>query len=221
MSVMTGAAKVPAVKKAAAKAPSASKTGGAKKASPPAPAKKTAPARKGTAAPAGKATAPAPSRSQRARTKAAGAGKDFLGEGVKLGKAHRVVAAEFVLCVVLVGIGPILIRKPKNGHLYQANDFVRLSALSLLFFVLALMSNTPRSARLAAAFGGLVTLGVVYNASAPLAAVGGVFVNSTKTKGAVATAAEGTETYDTATYTPGLDTGPVQLTGGSSGAVSA
>jgi len=46
-------------------------------------------------------------------------------------------------------------------------------------------------------------------------------VNSTKSKGAVATAAEGTETFDTATYTPGLDTGPVQLSGGNGGAVSA
>lgn len=204
--VAKGAGKTPAVKKAAAKAPSASKAGGVKKAAP---------------APAKKASPPAPSRSQRTRTKAGGAGKDFLGEGMKLGKAHRVVAAEFLLCVVLVGLGPIVIRKPKNGHVYEANDFVRLSALSLLFFVLALMSNTPRTAKLAAAFGGLVTLGVVYNAAPAVTAAGAVFVNSTKNKGAVATAAEGTETYDTATYTPGLDTGAVQLTGGSGGAVSA
>jgi hypothetical protein len=211
---MTAATQSPAAKKAAAKAPSASKAGGAKKAAP-------APAKKSTGAPAKKTAPSPPTRGERVRTEAAGAGKDLLGEGMKLGKAHRVVAAEFVLCVVLVGIGPVLIRKPKNGHLYEANDFVRLSALSLLFFVLALMSNTPRSAKLAAAFGGLVTLGVVYNASSPLAAVGGVFVNSTKSKGAVSTAAEGTETFDTATYTPGLDTGAVQLTGGTPGTVSA
>lgn len=84
--------------------------------------------------------------------------------------AHRVVIAEFVACLVLIGVMPILVRPPAsdsggNPHVYVANDLLRLSATCLLFFILALLSNQPRSARFAAAFGGLVTLGAAFNAN--------------------------------------------------------
>ncbi len=94
------------------------------------------------------------------------------------GGAHRLVIAEFIACIVLIGIAPILIRPAGNGHLYVANDFLRLSATCLLFFVLALMSNQPKSARFAAAFGALVTLGALFNASQGLTAVANLFTPS-------------------------------------------
>lgn len=96
------------------------------------------------------------------------------------GAAHKLVIAEFVLCIVLIGIAPILVRPPApdgsgRNHLYLANDFVRLSATCLLFFILALLANQPRSARFAAAFGGLVVLGAAFNANKAFIALTGIF----------------------------------------------
>lgn len=212
---------VPTVAAAAAKKTTARKTA-AKKAAP-APA---VPAAKAPAGPPPASRRRAAAKAAQARTRAGTAVRGAVAEGTKApefslgeGSAHRIVAAEFALCVVLVGMSPVVMRNPTNGHVYVPNDFVRLSAVALVFFVLALMSNNARGSRIAAAFGALVTLGVLYNASSSLTALGSIFVNSTKNKGAVSTAAEGTATFDTATYTPGLDTGPVNL-GGTAGQVS-
>lgn len=95
--------------------------------------------------------------------------------------AHRVVIAEFIACVVLIGITPILTRKTDGTtHLYVANDFIRLSAVCLLFFLLLLLSNNPSTSRIAAAFGGLVTLGALYNASQFLTVLANLFVSAGK-----------------------------------------
>jgi hypothetical protein len=56
-----------------------------------------------------------------------------------------------------------------------AGILVRMTAASILFFVLALMANGPRSGRIAAAFGGLVTLGTALNAAPVWTALGRVF----------------------------------------------
>lgn len=86
------------------------------------------------------------------------------------------VIAEFILCVILIGMSPILTRPPgSSGHLYVANDFLRLTGVCLLFFILALLSNQPTSARFAAAFGGLVTLGAVVNANKAILAIATLF----------------------------------------------
>lgn len=45
-----------------------------------------------------------------------------------------------------------------------AGILVRMTAASILFFALALMANGPRAGRIAAAFGGLVTVGTAVNA---------------------------------------------------------
>lgn len=148
----------------------------------------------------------------RAKKKAVGTAKKAGAEALKLpkfslggesGSAHKIVVAEFVLCVVLVGLTPVLMRNPNNGHVYIPNDFVRLSAVCVVFFVLALLSNTPKASKVAAMFGALVTLGVIYNASQSLSAIGSIFVNAQKNKGNVTTASAGTATFETATYTPG------------------
>lgn len=121
------------------------------------------------------------------------------------GGAHRLVIAEFALCVILIGADPVLTRKPASSHLYLANDFVRLTAVCGLFFILALMSNTEKMSKVAAAFGGLVTLGILYNATPALAAFGSIFTSSTaanKAGQAVAGAAAGVASVDRASYTP-------------------
>lgn len=94
--------------------------------------------------------------------------------------AHRLVIAEFIACVVLIGASPLLTRQSTNGHLYVANDFLRLSGVCLLFFILALMSNSPQMSRFAAAFGGLVTLGALYNANAAIVAIAELFTKKAK-----------------------------------------
>lgn len=94
--------------------------------------------------------------------------------------AHKLVIAEFVLVILLIGISPIMTRKPAGGHVYLAGDFVRLTAACLLFFVLALAANNPRSARFAAAFGGLVTLGVAFNSLGALRATANLFIPPAK-----------------------------------------
>lgn len=89
--------------------------------------------------------------------------------------AHRAVVAEFILVVVLIAASPIFTRKGSGSHLYQAGDFVRLSATCLLFFVLALLSNSAGTARIAAAFGGLVTVGVMFSARDSVTAIASLF----------------------------------------------
>ncbi|HJP74924.1 MAG TPA: hypothetical protein VJ914_11680 [Pseudonocardiaceae bacterium] len=94
--------------------------------------------------------------------------------------AHRIVIAEFIACVVLIGASPLLTRQSTNGHLYVANDFLRMTGVCVLFFILALMSNSPQMSRFAAAFGGLVTLGALYNASAAITALAELFTRKAK-----------------------------------------
>jgi hypothetical protein len=121
------------------------------------------------------------------------------------GVAHKIVIAEFVACVVMIGADPVLTRKPADSHLYLANDFVRLTAVCGLFFVLALAANTDRMAKISAAFGGLVTLGILFNAAPAFYAISSVFTASTavnKQGGTVQAADAGTATVDRATYTP-------------------
>lgn len=115
--------------------------------------------------------------------------------------AHKLVVAEFIFCVVLIGITPILMRQPgADGHLYVPNDFVRLTAVSLLFFILALLSNSPTTSRFAAAFGGLVTLGVAFNATQSFRAIANLFINAGTNKGGVQPATAGTASYDSPSY---------------------
>ena len=177
---------------------------------PPAPGKKVAakkPPAAGKKAAAKKAPAPgkkAPASRRPAAPKAAPKPKPLLaGPGPKLsGTApQRLIVTEFIACVLLVGVSPVLMRKPSNGKLYVPNDFVRISAVSLIFFVLALSASGQRSGRVAAAFGGLITLGVLFNAAGSIKAVGSIFASTTG-GGTVATTSAGTTTVTAPTYTP-------------------
>lgn len=156
------------------RAPSA--PGSSRGASAPPAARSTygGPARAGGASPAGSRNARGRSGfgSLRGFSTTASAGK---GSG-----AHRLVIAEFVACVVLIGASPLLTRQANGGHLYVANDFLRLSGVCVLFFILALMSNSPQMSRFSAAFGGLVTLGALYNANAAITAIAQLFTKKAK-----------------------------------------
>lgn len=137
------------------------------------------------------------------------------------GAAHKVVVGEFVVCVVLLGMTPIMTRTVNNGQLYAAEDFVRLTAVCVLFFVLALFANNPRSARIAAAFGALVTLGVLYNASQTLTALGNIFTNASAKKGGVSPASAGTKSVSAPTLTHNDVLGAFGVRTGQSAATSA
>jgi len=76
-----------------------------------------------------------------------------------------IVAVEYIGCVVMIvlsaGVGK---EQTKSQFADPAIAMVRLVAVSALFFVLAIFTSGPRSGRLAAAFGGLVTAAVFLNA---------------------------------------------------------
>ena len=72
-----------------------------------------------------------------------------------------------------------------------AGILVRMTAASILFFVLALMANGPRAGRIAAAFGGLVTVGTALNAGPVWTGLGRVFGGAAGPPPAAPAAGEG------------------------------
>lgn len=163
----------------------------------------------GSAPPAAKRTgAGAPARRTRATAPQRGKGsirfaKSYAPLPGTSGGARKAIVAEYALCILLIGTTPIIMRKPgKDGHLYVPNDIVRLSAVSLLFFALALISNTPRAAKAAAAFGALVTLGTLYNSAGSIRMIGNIFAASNKAKGTTASAPAGTTQINTPVFVP-------------------
>lgn len=93
------------------------------------------------------------------------------GPAADTGAYHRWVIAEFAIAVVVIGASPLLrpggpIGKGNAGKVEEgslAGPLIRLTAVCILFFVLALMANGPRSGKIAAAFGALVDLGIIFN----------------------------------------------------------
>lgn len=84
---------------------------------------------------------------------------------------HRFILAEYLACVAMVTASMILLpaQDAQQGTATAARSFakelVQLTALSLVFFVLALAAGGPKTGKVSAAFGGLVTLGVAWNLS--------------------------------------------------------
>lgn len=84
---------------------------------------------------------------------------------------HRFVLAEFIACVAMVVASIVLVpaQDSAQGSGTAARSFakelVQLTALCIVFFVLALMASGAKTGKIAAAFGGLVTLGVAWNLS--------------------------------------------------------
>jgi uncharacterized membrane protein YgcG len=93
------------------------------------------------------------------------------------------VLAEFVLTIILIGASPILTpRKGDSGSPQKeasaisfAAPVVRLTAACIVFFALALAANGEKSGKIAAAFGGLIVLGTLLNATDMFKALAQVF----------------------------------------------
>lgn len=90
------------------------------------------------------------------------------------GGAHKLVLAEYLAVMLMLIATEILGPLGQGDTLPSPQDaakssvgagiLVRMTAASILFFALALMANGPRAGRIAAAFGGLVTVGTALNA---------------------------------------------------------
>lgn len=136
---------------------------------------------------------------------------------------HRIVLAEFVGCIVLVGASPVLTPRTKAKGSQQVVDttvsfaapLVRLTAVCIVFFILALMATGPRSGKVAAAFGGLVLLGTMLNATSMFTAIGKVFgpakaASTSTTTGTAAGAGAAAGAAAGSTATPGATLGIAQ-----------
>lgn len=106
------------------------------------------------------------------------------------GGYHRIVIAEFIATIIIIGMSPFLIPRtsasddPETEAKAAVRDLalsaplVRLTAACAVFFVLALLSTGQKTGRIAAAFGGLITLGTLINATDMWTAVGQVFAGA-------------------------------------------
>jgi len=104
------------------------------------------------------------------------------------GRYRRIIIAEFAATVVIIGASPFLTpRKAGESPAEAAARFslaaplVRLSAACIVFFVLALMSHGAKTGRIAAAFGGLITLGALFNATTALDGLSLIFSSTPTT----------------------------------------
>lgn len=91
-----------------------------------------------------------------------------------------IIAAEYLASVVLIILSMGLVgtkasRTPAEVIASPAIAMVRLTAVSLLFFVLAILSTGQKIGRIAAAFGGLVTAGVALNSSEEWRSIARIF----------------------------------------------
>ncbi len=103
---------------------------------------------------------------------------------------HRIVIAEFVATVIIIAMAPFLIPRDKSSadpeeeaaaavrNLKLSRPLVRLTAVCIVFFILALSANGQRSGRVAAAAGALVMLGAMLNATETWAALGQAFAGA-------------------------------------------
>lgn len=96
---------------------------------------------------------------------------------------HRIILAEFIGCVVLVCAAPVLDPKTSGTGAQIAVDtsvsfagpLVRLTAVCITFFVLALMGSGEKTGKIGAAFGGLVLAGAALTATNVWAAIPAAF----------------------------------------------
>ncbi len=92
-------------------------------------------------------------RSKEVGPKKGGTSKAFQGAA---GNYRRALIAEFVVCVLLLGLSPLA---KGSGEMGPVRFMKRGSATCALFVILGLLSSAGRgAARAGAAFGGLVTL---------------------------------------------------------------
>lgn len=87
-----------------------------------------------------------------------------------VGPTHYVgaLAVEYVACMLMVGMTPFFASEstanPGQAGTH-AHVLLRLTAITLVFMVLGMLSNGRSSGKIAAAFGLLVTLGVAFHST--------------------------------------------------------
>jgi hypothetical protein len=97
------------------------------------------------------------------------------------------VIAEFIVTIILIGMSPFLTprtstsgspsdeAKAAAAATSLAGPLVRLTAASIVFFALALLSTGEKTGKIAAAAGGLVVLGTLLNATDMFTAISQAF----------------------------------------------
>ncbi len=95
----------------------------------------------------------------------------------RTGRYAVIISVEYLACMFLVVGSAGLVPGESTGETAAAPAvaLARMTALSGVFFVLALASAGQRAGRLAAAFGGLITVSVLLNASTVISGLGAVF----------------------------------------------
>lgn len=97
---------------------------------------------------------------------------------------QRFLLAEFLACVLMICSAMILVPAPRPVS--YARQLVQLTAVCLVFFILALAGGGQKTGKVSAAFGGLVTLAVAWHLSemwsALTQALGGQSQSNKKTK---------------------------------------
>lgn len=95
---------------------------------------------------------------------------------------HRAVLAEFIGAAVLAVLGGVLSpRKRADGATTWVHVIVQLTAICGVYFVLALLSASPKLGKISAAFGLLVLLGVLMNSADAVRKMAAVFAPAKKT----------------------------------------
>lgn len=128
-----------------------------------------------------------PTYSERAGSASRRAGSELFSG--KSPRTHRrssystIVAVEYIACMVMIGLSAGLVGQKNTADVIAspAVAMVRMSAVSILFFVLAILSSGEKAGRVAAAFGGLVTCGVALNATREWKAIANIFSAPKKT----------------------------------------
>lgn len=164
---------------ASAEAGTAASAGRAATASRSAPRATSSPAARGKPGPAGPAGPKGSSskrQSQGTKDKIAGQVKSSSkegggGKGIG-GNAQPAILVEFVLAILLTAFTPFATSKnPQGLSPYTGSDILKLGALTVVYFILALTSSLGKNgAKFSAMFGLLILLGVGLNEAANLAA---------------------------------------------------
>lgn len=115
---------------------------------------------------AGGASGASPSRSGRQpASRRQGGGPTFRGAKADLKSVSPQtpkLAAEFLVCVLIITISTFT--KPGDYAVKMSQALWRLTAVTALFFVLALWSMSEKYGKIATAFGVLIVAGVLYHA---------------------------------------------------------
>lgn len=114
------------------------------------------------------------------------------------GDYTKVIAAEYAFAVVLLGAAPLVPNPAKSDHgaVRVVEPLARFTALWIVFLVLSLLSSGRSTGRIAAAFGGLVLLGVAYSARNTITGAAALLSSATGTQPSNLTSQQYAQLFD-------------------------